>query len=81
MEEPGYQMARAAFQAALVETVPVPVDREGIDVAAGMALAKRARLALVSPSYQYPLGVTLSLPRRLALPRMGGVDQRLDPRG
>jgi GntR family transcriptional regulator / MocR family aminotransferase len=67
MEEPGYQMARAAFQAALVETVPVPVDREGIDVAAGVLLAKRARLALVSPSYQYPLGVTLSLPRRLAL--------------
>jgi GntR family transcriptional regulator/MocR family aminotransferase len=67
MEEPGYQMARAAFQAALVETVPVPVDREGIDVAAGASLARRARLALVSPSYQYPLGVTLSLPRRLAL--------------
>jgi GntR family transcriptional regulator / MocR family aminotransferase len=67
MEEPGYQMARAAFQAALVETVPVPVDRDGIDVAAGMSLARRARLALVSPSYQYPLGVTLSLPRRLAL--------------
>jgi GntR family transcriptional regulator/MocR family aminotransferase len=67
MEEPGYQMARAAFQAALVETVPVPVDGEGIDVAAGMSVARRARLALVSPSYQYPLGVTLSLPRRLAL--------------
>jgi len=67
MEEPGYQMARAAFQAALVETVPVPVDREGIDVAAGILLARRARLALVSPSYQYPLGVTLSLRRRLAL--------------
>ena len=81
MEEPGYQMARAAFQAALVETVPVPVDREGIDVAAGMVLAKRARLALVSPSYQYPLGVTLSLPRRLALLEWAEVDQRLDPRG
>jgi GntR family transcriptional regulator/MocR family aminotransferase len=67
MEEPGYQMARAAFQAALIKTVPVPVDQEGIDVAAGILLARRARLALVSPSYQYPLGVTLSLPRRLAL--------------
>jgi GntR family transcriptional regulator/MocR family aminotransferase len=67
MEEPGYQMARAAFQAALIDPVLVPVDREGIDVAAGISLARRARLALVSPSYQYPLGVTLSLRRRFAL--------------
>jgi GntR family transcriptional regulator/MocR family aminotransferase len=67
VEEPGYPMARAAFEAALLEPVPIPVDSEGIDVAAGMAAAPFARVALVSPSYQYPLGVTLSLPRRLAL--------------
>ncbi|MGB6535687.1 MAG: PLP-dependent aminotransferase family protein [Xanthobacteraceae bacterium] len=67
IEEPGYAMARAVFQAAAIEPIFVPVDRNGIDVAAGIALAQRARLAVVSPSHQYPLGVTLSLPRRLAL--------------
>jgi GntR family transcriptional regulator / MocR family aminotransferase len=67
MEEPGYQMARAAFEAAALKPILVPVDHQGIDVAAGVARARRARLALVSPSYQYPLGITLSLPRRLAL--------------
>jgi GntR family transcriptional regulator / MocR family aminotransferase len=67
IEEPGYAMARAVFNAAAIETVFIPVDRDGIDVAAGIALARSARLAVVSPSHQYPLGVTLSLPRRLAL--------------
>jgi GntR family transcriptional regulator/MocR family aminotransferase len=43
------------------------VDGEGIDVAGGEARAPRARLACVTPSHQYPLGVTLSLARRLAL--------------
>ncbi|HUN45522.1 MAG TPA: PLP-dependent aminotransferase family protein [Stellaceae bacterium] len=66
-EEPGYPAGRAALQAAGLEVVPVPVDDEGVDVAAGMRLAPRARLALVSPSHQYPLGVPLSLGRRLAL--------------
>jgi GntR family transcriptional regulator/MocR family aminotransferase len=47
--------------------VPVPVDAEGIDVAAAARLAPAARLALVTPSHHYPLGFTMSLRRRLAL--------------
>jgi len=66
-EEPGYPAGRAALKAAGLEVVPVPVDDDGIDVAAGMRLAPRARLALISPSHQYPLGMPLSLGRRLAL--------------
>ncbi|HTZ79099.1 MAG TPA: PLP-dependent aminotransferase family protein, partial [Stellaceae bacterium] len=66
-EEPGYPAGRAALQAAGLDVVPVPVDDDGIDVAAGMRLRPRARLVLVSPSHQYPLGVPLSLGRRLAL--------------
>lgn len=66
-EEPGYVSARRALSAAGARLVPVPVRGEGIDVAAGAALAPRARLAYVTPSHQYPLGVTLSLARRLAL--------------
>ena len=47
--------------------VPVRVDAEGLRVAEGVAQARRARLAVVAPSHQSPLGVALSLPRRLAL--------------
>jgi GntR family transcriptional regulator/MocR family aminotransferase len=67
IEEPGYPVGRAALQAAALERVPVPVDAEGIDVAAGARLAPAARLALVTPSHHYPLGFTMSLRRRLAL--------------
>jgi GntR family transcriptional regulator/MocR family aminotransferase len=47
--------------------VPLPVDEEGMDVAAGVALCAKARMAHVTPSHQYPLGVTMSLARRMAL--------------
>lgn len=67
VEDPGYFMARDALALAGARPVPVPVDGEGLDVAAGRALAPRARLALVTPAHQFPLGHTLSLPRRLAL--------------
>ena len=66
-EEPGYLAAAAAFVAAGARVVPVPVDDEGIDVAAGQRLAPDARLAYVSPSHQFPTGVAMSLSRRLQL--------------
>jgi GntR family transcriptional regulator/MocR family aminotransferase len=48
-------------------TVPIPVDAEGLQVSEGERLAHDAKLAMVTPSHQYPLGVTMSLRRRLAL--------------
>ena len=47
--------------------MPVPVDEEGLDVAAGLARCRRARAAYVTPSHQYPSGVTMSAGRRLRL--------------
>ena len=67
VEEPGYPGGRAAATAAGLVLAPIPVDDEGIDVTAGIRRAPRARLALVTPSHQYPLGATMSLRRRLAL--------------
>jgi GntR family transcriptional regulator / MocR family aminotransferase len=67
VEEPGYGETRAALIAAGLVPAPVPVDAEGLDVAAGIALAPAARLACVTPSHQYPLGAVMSLKRRLAL--------------
>lgn len=67
LEDPGFPLTRIALQLAGVEPLPVPVDGEGIDVAAGRVLAPEARLAVVTPGQQAPLGVTLSLARRFAL--------------
>ncbi|GCE45020.1 transcriptional regulator, GntR family domain / Aspartate aminotransferase [Rhodococcus wratislaviensis] len=67
IEDPCYLGARAALVSAGARLVPVPVDKRGIDVMAGIEREPRARLAVVTPSHQFPLGVTLSLDRRLAL--------------
>ena len=66
MEEPGYPGARSALRAAGARIVPVPVDAEGLDVDTGPARRRRAP-RLCTPSHQYPLGVPMSLTRRLAL--------------
>jgi GntR family transcriptional regulator / MocR family aminotransferase len=67
MEEPGYRFARNVFVANNCQVVPIPVDDEGLNVAVGIKRCSRARLAMVSPSHQYPLGVTMSASRRLQL--------------
>ncbi len=67
IEDPGYPGARGALLAAGARVMPVHVDGDGLDVARGMRVAPDARLAYVTPSHQYPLGVTMSLSRRLAL--------------
>lgn len=67
VEDPGYPLARRALGLLGIEAVPVPVDREGIDVARGIARAPHAALALVTPGQQAPLGVALSPRRRAAL--------------
>jgi GntR family transcriptional regulator/MocR family aminotransferase len=67
MEDPGYAGARAALAGAGARVVPVPVDGEGMNVREGRRRCPRARLVHVSPSHHYPLGGTLSLPRRLEL--------------
>ncbi|HEY6251083.1 MAG TPA: PLP-dependent aminotransferase family protein [Candidatus Angelobacter sp.] len=67
IEEPGYILARQVLMVAGARLVPVPVDREGMNVSAGMERCSGARAAYVTPSHQFPLGVTLSASRRLQL--------------
>src|SRR5215471_7342088 len=67
LEDPCYPLARTALEAAGAKLVPIRVDTKGMRVAEGVAQARRARLAVVTPSHQSPLGLALSLPRRLAL--------------
>lgn len=66
-EDPGSPHARDILSLAGAEIVPVPVDEDGIDIAAGIRKASDARIAYVSPSAQYPLVRTLSPERRAAL--------------
>jgi GntR family transcriptional regulator/MocR family aminotransferase len=47
--------------------VPVPVDYSGLNVEEGIKRCRTARAALVTPSHQYPLGVTMSASRRMQL--------------
>jgi GntR family transcriptional regulator/MocR family aminotransferase len=67
VEEPGYPGARDALAMAGARLVPVPVDASGLDVAAGMAREPQARGVYVTPSHQYPMGVTMTAARRLQL--------------
>ena len=67
LEDPNYPPTGEALKAATATLVPIPVDAEGLRVFDGVARARRASLAVVTPSHQSPLGVALSLPRRLAL--------------
>ena len=67
MEDPGYPAARRTFEAAGARPVPVPVDRCGLDTAEGRRRAVHARIAYVTPSHQFPTGVTMSMERRIAL--------------
>jgi GntR family transcriptional regulator/MocR family aminotransferase len=67
IEDPGFLGARSSLLGAGARLVPVPVDDEGLDVSRGAALCPSARLVYVSPSHHFPLGVTMSLARRLSL--------------
>jgi GntR family transcriptional regulator / MocR family aminotransferase len=67
VEEPGYWLVHHVLRAAGCRSVPVPVDAEGLNVAAGIRLNRKARAAFVAPSHQYPLGVTMSATRRLQM--------------
>jgi GntR family transcriptional regulator / MocR family aminotransferase len=67
IEEPGYEFLRHALTLSACRFVPVPVDKEGLDVSVGIKLCREARVAYVTPSHQYPLGVTMSAARRLQL--------------
>jgi len=65
MEEPGYGGTARLFRAIGVRVTAVPVDGEGMELRP--SLLRGARLIYVTPAHQYPLGMAMSLPRRLAL--------------
>jgi GntR family transcriptional regulator / MocR family aminotransferase len=72
VEEPGYFAAQSVFETAHAKLIPVKVDADGLNVSAGIAADSRARLVYTTPANQFPLGVTMSVARRLELLRWAG---------
>jgi GntR family transcriptional regulator / MocR family aminotransferase len=66
IEDPGFYQARRAFGFAGATVVPRPVDREGITIARPSKQGS-PKIIYVTPSHQFPLGMTMSLSRRTAL--------------
>lgn len=64
IEEPGYPLPQRAFRAHGCRLAAVPVDSEGLVVE---AIPAGTRLVYVTPSHQWPLGMTLTMRRRQAL--------------
>jgi GntR family transcriptional regulator / MocR family aminotransferase len=69
MEDPGYFGASIAFNNIRARIIPVSVDDQGMNVDAGLSLCPDAKGAYVTPAHQFPLGMTMSLERRMALLR------------
>ena len=67
VEDPGYFGASIAFNNVGAEIIPVPVDDEGLSVSAGEKICPHARGVYLTPAHQFPLGVTMSLERRMAV--------------
>ena len=67
VESPGYQGLSAPLTAGGASVCTVPVNAGGMDVAYGAAHYPDAKMVLSTPSHQLPLGVTMTLQRRLAL--------------
>jgi GntR family transcriptional regulator/MocR family aminotransferase len=66
VEDPGFHQARNVFTFVGAKMVPRPIDREGL-VIGKCSRQNSPRLILVTPSHQFPFGVTMSLKRRKAL--------------
>lgn len=64
VEDPGYPLARLLFESHGARVVPTAVDSEGLIVE---ALPRDARIVFLTPSHQYPMGMTMSIARRREL--------------
>lgn len=65
VEDPAYVGATMAFSNAGAKVVPVPVDEQGLSVYAGMRMCGRPKGMYLTPAHQFPLGMTMSLERRM----------------
>jgi GntR family transcriptional regulator / MocR family aminotransferase len=69
VEDPAYFGATIAFGNAGAKIVPVPVDEQGLSVSAGLMSCNRPHGMYLTPAHQFPLGMTMSLERRMEVLR------------
>lgn len=74
IEDPGYIGLKGAITASGALLAPAPVDESGLVVAKARDNGAGTRLAIVTPTHQFPTGATLSLARRLELLRWASED-------
>lgn len=67
MEDPGYHGAKFSLLKKGVKICPIPIQKDGLDIYYGICKCPEAKFAYTTPSHQFPLGVTLSLTKRLEL--------------
>ena len=67
MEEPGYLGARYCFSSKLANIQPIAVNSAGLDVEALSNCQQKFKFVYLTPSHQFPTGVTMSLSQRIAL--------------
>lgn len=67
VEDPGYPPTRLSLATAGIQMHPIPIDEHGLDVDHAIRVGPDARAVFVTPSHQYPLGLTLSIERRIQL--------------
>lgn len=66
-EDPGHIAVRDAMRLLGVDVKSVPIANDGFDLGYAVQNHPTCDLMFVTPSHQHPLGVTMSLPRRLEL--------------
>lgn len=74
VEDPGNTPAQQVLELSVASVVPVPLDAEGIDIASMAKNRQRPKLIYVTPSSQWPMGMTMSLQRRMELIAMAQRD-------
>lgn len=67
VENPGYLRARLVFESAGARIIPCDIDDNGMVISKEARALVRPRLAYVTPSHQFPMGVTMSIERRMEL--------------
>jgi GntR family transcriptional regulator / MocR family aminotransferase len=67
VEDPGYPNVRSTLSMTGAVVVPVPLDDEGLSIERGRRLSRQPALIHVSPTFQFPMGCTMSMARRAEL--------------
>lgn len=67
IEDPGYGFVQRTLRARGIAIAATAVDEEGFNLEGARSQAPEAKLAILTPAHQFPLGVTLSPARRRAV--------------